>query len=452
MRTLHVISRKINAMIVLIVVGLVLSISMSWHYYQVRATTEFEEETFMSELLAHGLPREAASILEENISKQPLSNRSMKLRKVLAEIYMNDLNEYEKALSELIFIREFEPKVASNTSGIEKNIRYCMKRLGRVYDIERRKMLDVGINPVINNVASSTVIRIGNKSVFSIDQLNAKLDELKFPRDKMTKEIMNALVSRISQEILLKRAADRSGVKETKDYLAHIKQFEENLILQKYLETEVFQDLKVTEADITNYITTHRNEFETDDRVEYSELVFDYAHKAEDYINQFNSNENNETVIGTPLGDGSGTMVISSEPDEVIAQNKNVIAAALPEAIKGNNWKLGKTKEFYGPVKVNDKWHVYQIHNVVPGQKMEENQAQQTASQRISEQKKQASLAQKINELMKKEDLIINKDVIANAFFPTASETKEVSTNAQDDNQGKTNNLSTDPIPGTNQE
>jgi len=410
-------------MIVLIVVGLVLSVSMSWYFYQMRAVTEFEEETFMSELLAHGLPREAASTLEENISKQPLSSRSTKLRKVLAEIYMNDLNEYEKALSELIFIRSFEPGIASQT---EKNIRYCMKRLGRVYDIERRKMLDVGVNPIKNNVASSTVIRIGNKAVYSVDQLNAKLDELKFPRDKLTNELLSALVARISQEILLKRAANRSGIKDTKEYLKHIKQFEENLILQKYLEEDVFKDVKISDADISSYIASNRNQFETDDRVVYSDLAFGYANKAEDYIAQFGDKEKGWSASGTSLNNGSDSIIVSAEPDQIIAENKTELVANLPDAIKGINWKLGKTKEFYGPVKLTDNWHVYRIHQVIPGQKMEANQAKQTASQRVSEQKKQTCLSQKINELMKKEGLIINKDVIASAFFPTASETKNV--------------------------
>ena len=174
MRSLHVISRKINALIIMVIAGLILSVTLAWNYYETRKITEFEQGNFTSELLAHGLPREAAAVIEENIQKQPLSSRSIKLRQVLAEIYMNDLNDYEKALSELIFVKTFSPQLASAT---EKNIRYCMTRLGRVYDVERRKMHDLGINPVVNEVSSSTVIRIANKPVLSVEQLKMKIKE-----------------------------------------------------------------------------------------------------------------------------------------------------------------------------------------------------------------------------------------------------------------------------------
>ena len=151
MNNLHTLNRKLDAMLIMVIAVLILGLALSYNYYQSRRTTETENSEYAADLLAYSLPSEAAHILEENIRRQPLSEKGLKMRKALAEICMNELNDYEKALAQLVFIKDF----AKNTeiaSGTEEKIKYCLNRLGRVYDAERRNMMDKGINPIQNTI------------------------------------------------------------------------------------------------------------------------------------------------------------------------------------------------------------------------------------------------------------------------------------------------------------
>ena len=425
MNSLRGISRKINAIILLVIAGLALSLAMAWNYYQTRKTTELEEESYAAELLSHGLPSQAAEIIEASIQRQPVSNRSLKMRKVLADIYMNELNDFEKAMSELVFIKAYSPEVATST---EEAIRYCMQRLGRVYDIERKKMLDKGINPVENTVASDTAIRIGTKAAISTDELKQKIVQLGVPEDRINKQIVDAVVQSLAQEMILSRAADRAGIKKNSSYIDKVRQFEKNLSMQQYLETEVFKGIEVSQTEIQDYIKSHPTEFGSSARVAYSEYAFNSSADAEKYL----SGKFPQDFAGTvnaPILTASGPLAIQPEeivPDEVITANANVPTENLPAAIAGINWEKNKSRKYFGPVKIAQKWHVYIINGYAPAQTLPLQQAAQMAQQKLMEQKQHEALSKKFSELAVKEGLKINSEVIEQAFFKKASDTAKV--------------------------
>lgn len=424
MNSLRGISRKINAIILLVIAGLALSLAMAWNYYQTRKTTEVEEESYAAELLSHGLPAQAAEIIEASIQRQPVSSRSLKMRKVLADIYMNELNDYEKAMSELVFIKSYSPEIASST---EESIRYCMQRLGRVYDIERRKMLDKGVNPVLNTVATGTAIRIGNQAAVSVETLKQKMTQLGVPENRINKQIVDAVVQTLAQEIILTRAADRAGVKKTSSYIEKVKQFEKNLGMQQYLETEVFKGIDISQSEIQDYITSHPAEFGSSARVAYSEYAFNTSQEAEKYLAAKFPGDFPDTA--SPILTASGPLAVQPAdvvPDEVITENANVPTENLPSAIAGINWGKNQSHKYFGPVKIEQKWHVFIIKGFAPAQKMPQQQALQIAQQKVMEQKQHEALTRKFSELAQKEGLKINNDVIEQAFFKNASDSAEV--------------------------
>lgn len=246
MNSLRGITRKLDAMLLMIIAGLILALALSWNYYQSRKTTSVENENIAASLLAHGLPAEAAALLEENISRQPLSERSQKLRKSLVDIYMNDLGNYEKALAELVYLKNTAGDQPL-ASGSEEKIRYCLNRLGRVYDAERLRLFASGENPVVNNVASDTVVRFGNRHMIGIDALRARLNATKTSSGPLSRAEIDAAISAMTQEMLLTRAAERENIKNDSEYLARVKQFENSLAISAYLNKHVLKDRKLDE-------------------------------------------------------------------------------------------------------------------------------------------------------------------------------------------------------------
>jgi hypothetical protein len=193
MNSIRGISRKIDAMLLMIIAGLLLALALAWNYYQARRMTIVEKETLAASLLAYRLPSEAAGILEETIRRQPMADRSLKLRKAQADIYMNEMNDYEKALAELVFIKTYAP-ASSVASGTESLIQLCLNRLGRVYDAERARMLAAGENPLVADASEASVVRFGNRHAISVDDLKARIATMDVPNGEVTEEKIDAIL------------------------------------------------------------------------------------------------------------------------------------------------------------------------------------------------------------------------------------------------------------------
>ena len=243
MNNLHTLNRKLDAMLIMVIAVLILGLALSYNYYQSRKTTYTENSEFAADLLAYSLPSEAAKVLEENIRRQPLSEKGLKMRKALAEICMNELNDYDKALAQLVFINHFA-KDSEIASGTDNQIKYCLNRLGRVYDAERRNMMNEGVNPITNTVGSETVVQLGNKQGISLDELKLRLATMGIASKDMTKETVNNVLHQMTQELLLSRAANRENLKQDPEVIAMLKKLENNVLMSVYLQKYVLKDVK----------------------------------------------------------------------------------------------------------------------------------------------------------------------------------------------------------------
>lgn len=243
MNNIRTLNRKLDAMLIMVIAVLILGIALSYNYYKSRRTTFSENSEYASDLLAYNLPSEAAQVLEANIRREPLSEKGLKMRKALAEICMNELNDFDKALGQLLYIKRFAPNSAI-ASGTDEKINYCLTRLGRVYDAERRNMLNEGINPIVNTVASDTVVQLGNKQAIGLNELKMRLSQMGISDKEATKESVTNVLNQMTQELLLSRAANRENLKKDPEVIAMLKNFENKILVSVYLQKFVLKDVK----------------------------------------------------------------------------------------------------------------------------------------------------------------------------------------------------------------
>ena len=248
MSNIRSLNRKLDAMLIMVIAVLILGIALSYNYYQSRRTTFSENSEYASDLLAYNLPSEAAQVLEANIRREPLSEKGLKMRKALAEICMNELNDFDKALGQLLYIKRFAPNSAI-ASGTDEKINYCLTRLGRVYDAERRNMLNEGINPMVNTVASDTVVQLGNKQAIGLSELKMRLSQMGLSDKDINKESVTNIINQMAQEMLLARAANRENIKKDPEVIAMLKKLENNVLMSVYLQKFVFKDVKGDDKD-----------------------------------------------------------------------------------------------------------------------------------------------------------------------------------------------------------
>lgn len=244
MNSIRSMSRKINAMSVMIIALLILGLALAYNFYQARKLSVSGNQRLIADYLAYSLPSEAAKLIEKNLKKQPLSDKSIKMRRVLSEIYMNDLNDYEKALANLVFIKSLAPDYGV-ASGTEEAITYCLNRLGRVYDAERFNMLKNGENPLKNTIVSDTAVSFGNKHALSIADIKNTLEHS--GNKELTKELVNGVVSGLTQKMLLLRAAKRDNIRCDAEFISRVKQFEEQLAMSMYIQKNVFKEPNLAE-------------------------------------------------------------------------------------------------------------------------------------------------------------------------------------------------------------
>ena len=248
MSNIRSLNRKLDAMLIMVIAVLILGIALSYNYYQSRRTTFSENSEYASDLLAYNLPSEAAQVLEANIRREPLSEKGLKMRKALAEICMNELNDFDKALGQLLYIKRFAPNSAI-ASGTDEKINYCLTRRGRVYDAERRNMLNEGINPMVNTVASDTVVQLGNKQAIGLSELKMRLSQMGLSDKDINKESVTNIINQMAQEMLLARAANRENIKKDPEVIAMLKKLENNVLMSVYLQKFVFKDVKGDDKD-----------------------------------------------------------------------------------------------------------------------------------------------------------------------------------------------------------
>jgi len=398
MNALRTLAIRLNAVLVLVVAGLLLSLTLAWRLHETRNVSGLEEQEYAAELLAHGLPHQAVEILEKAIARAPHGAQGIRLRKVLAEILQDRIGDYERALAELVFVHTFGGTLASGT---ESAIQVCLNRLGRVYDVQRRQLLAEGKNPLVSQVSSETVIKLGSESVLSVGELRHRLAQAGLSPKDVRKEHLDAVLQGLAGEVLLRRAAIRAGIPRQPEFLAQVRQFEENLALQAYLESEVLKDVQVDPQALELYLQQHAAEFDSPRRVVYSELAFSSEEDGRAYV--------------------SGGTVAS--PPETLVDQRNAVREELPPVLRTINWEKEPVKGGLGPIEKDGRWLVYQVHDVVPPRRVPPQLARQQAQVRLLEQKKAGRLGEKISQLAREEEMTILDDVLTRTFPGLASGT-----------------------------
>jgi hypothetical protein len=398
MNALRSLDKRMNAVLFLVILVLLLVLGLTWDRHSTRRMLVIDRHSYASELLAHGLPHEALAALQTEVESEPYSERALKLRRVMAEIMMDNLGDYEKALGELVFIRTFDPKQAS---GVEDLVKQCLHRLGRVYDGQRRLLLEDGKHPLRPEVSSATVVRLGSEEGYSVVQVQERLAQLGLPLKNPPREQFDQVLQNMTGELLLRREARRSGVNRRPDFLQQVRQFEGNLALQKFLEESILKDVTVDEQALDLYLNQHQQEFSSPLRVVYSELAFPDEAGAREYL-------------------GGGTPATAPE---ILADHSSGAVEELPPALRRIPWETEPVKGVLGPLEIGGKWLVYPIHEVIPAKKVSPDLARQQARLRLLEQKQGGRIAQAITDLARKEEVQMLAETINAAFYPDASGT-----------------------------
>ncbi|MGB9562027.1 MAG: tetratricopeptide repeat protein, partial [bacterium] len=197
--------------------------------------------TYANNLSNNGLYSEAAYEYERILTDSRLElKRRINMLYILANLYMDNLRDYAKALAKYIKLRTLYPDNPYTTE-INQRIVVCLEKLGRYTDAQALLQQVTSINPP--QASNKVVASVGTRPI-TLNDLNDAINDLpeslkaKYTTPQGRLEFLrNNLITRE----LLYNLALREGLNKEPKYLSRIEKIEQDLLIQMAYEKEISQ-------------------------------------------------------------------------------------------------------------------------------------------------------------------------------------------------------------------
>jgi tetratricopeptide (TPR) repeat protein len=188
---------------------------------------------------------------------------------IIANIYFERLHDYENAMAYYLKVKHVFPKSAL-TGEADKQIIACLERMQRSADAKQALEEATSLNPdeLIKSRPGDIVAKIGNREITSGD--------LSFHISQLPDYIQSQLKERTARLQFLKQyiatelfydAAKRQALDKDKDVIEGTYQAKKSLMVQKYLENEIADDVEVKPDDVKLFYDANKENYaEKDDK------------------------------------------------------------------------------------------------------------------------------------------------------------------------------------------
>jgi tetratricopeptide (TPR) repeat protein len=188
---------------------------------------------------------------------------------IIANIYFERLHDYENAMAYYLKVKHVFPE-SSLIGEADKQIVACLERMQRSADAKQALEEATSLNPdeLIKSRPGDVVAKIGNREITSGD--------LSFHISQLPDYIQSQLKERTARLQFLKQyiatelfydAAKRQALDKDKDVIEGTYQAKKSLMVQKYLENEIADDVEVKPDDVKLFYDANKENYaEKDDK------------------------------------------------------------------------------------------------------------------------------------------------------------------------------------------
>jgi len=233
-----------------------------------RNPSSFQEaDTMQRELAAKlasvGLHGEAIKAYEDYFNTAALDKRTRSnIAYTVGKLHM-EAGTYEKALSWLYRVDMIDPATPL-TSEVNGKIVHCLETLGKFhaaeYALEARSALTE--KEKVESAGSTVVAEIGSRKI-TLQEVNAAIEELppwiqeQFKEKEKRLEFMKKYVA----DELFYRKAQKLEYDKDPSLRKKTAQFMKQQMVNKILEEEIQEKIRVEEEDLTNYFKANRDRY-----------------------------------------------------------------------------------------------------------------------------------------------------------------------------------------------
>lgn len=272
---------KSNLIIVLIILAVLVG---ALNYYKIsayegRVEKKVENAREVAGLLAsEKLYSEAAAYIESYLKQQyPSPSELEPTMMYLADLYMDNINDYEKAMANYLKLLHKFPDTKYKND-VQRRIIECKSRLGRrleaMHDLENYKAKN---SPGASSTKSSAtsenevvVAKIGSEKITMREYLGSLDETLKGAGvDVADVEQRIKLLKTIIVKKVLKKIAISNRFDSDREILKIVENEKERLMIEKLLERDVTSKVEVDEMAMKLYYDAHKNQMRTEDRYKF---------------------------------------------------------------------------------------------------------------------------------------------------------------------------------------
>lgn len=238
-----------------VIIGLLILFAIFW---QPLETEKDHLRTVGSHLVTVGLKEEGAKYYEKFLEQNGISSSTRsKIALSLGQIY-ESLGNLEKALGYYYLVTSNDEKKEAS-----KQIVSLLERLNKTQSAQMELDALSSLNKEKPRSGDVVVAKVGDKSIFLKD-INSAIDLLpkELKENYSKKEMKQEFIKRYVADELLYNKAQRLGFDRESTLTEKVELIKKQLLIQKVLETEMKDKLKVDEKDIKNFYKANESKYQ----------------------------------------------------------------------------------------------------------------------------------------------------------------------------------------------
>ncbi len=221
------------------------------------------QQNLASEFLDNKLYQQAIAEYDRIIQSGKIDRKKeANLNYIIANIYLNNLNDYQNAAARFVKARV----LSSDDELLEKinrNLVVCFERMGRSLDAQRElDRMTLLEKPSDEKGSQKIVARIGKREMTMADLENEiqRLPPSVSSRFKDRGKKLEFLKQWVANELFYD-AALRKGYEQDKEVIEGTFQMKKQLMINKLLKEEIPSEIQISDSEIKLYYDAHKEDF-----------------------------------------------------------------------------------------------------------------------------------------------------------------------------------------------
>ena len=372
-------------------------------------TAESQRE-LANKLKSSGLARQAAQEYEQYIKSAQLEPKQLAgLCYTIGKMCM-EAGDYEKALAWLYRVELADPQTSLKVE-LGSSIINCLERTGRHSAAEYALAKRTSATDNATRTSGTVVAEIGSDKVY-LEDINESFDNLPDWMRKQFegKEAKAQFAKKYVADELFFRKALKLELDKDADIRKKVKMSQRELMVNRVVESELKEKIKIEEDDLKNYFDAHKADYEQKEAVKVSMIEAVSSEAAEKIIKELKGGRD-FSAYAKEISLHKNTAKDGGSFPDWVRKGEDDLGIGSPEAVSKAlfNAKKGETTQ---PVQVGESWFIFRIDDTRPGKAVTYDEVKDRVKNDYSMQKLKSTYKALLDQILKTSDVKLHLEAV----------------------------------------